>query len=374
MIVGLAVLLWGTGLPTSFHKVEAAAIVNASDTLSNSAPGQTSVHTIAFNTATTVLNSQVITVDFPTDGIDFDLSTLSTTSISITIGGVATGTSGVATANNWGVIRGSDFVQFTNCTTAIACDVATTSQIVFTIGSEVGTMITNPGGPGATTSYEISIGNTSESASSTIVDGGAVRVAIIDEVTVSASVDTSLTFSVTGVVSGQTVNGSPTSTAATTTPTTLPFGSLALNTSKTLAHDLVVATNATNGYTVTVEQTGDLQSSTGATIDGFIDGAYTTTPTAWQGPGANVNDDSTYGHWGLTSTDGTTTRSSEFGSDQWVSASTTPVVIMGHTGPADGVTAGVGTARIGFQVQISALQEAGDDYNSTLRYIVTPTF
>ncbi len=47
---------------------------------------------------------------------------------------------------------------------------------------------------------------------------------------------------------------------------------------------------------------------------------------------------------------------------------------MGHTGVADGLTAGIGTARIGYQVQISALQEAGDDYSTELRYIATPTF
>ena len=47
---------------------------------------------------------------------------------------------------------------------------------------------------------------------------------------------------------------------------------------------------------------------------------------------------------------------------------------MGNTGPADGTTAGIGAARIGYQVQISALQEAGDDYTTTLRYIATPTF
>jgi hypothetical protein len=47
---------------------------------------------------------------------------------------------------------------------------------------------------------------------------------------------------------------------------------------------------------------------------------------------------------------------------------------MGHDGPADGTTDGVGDAYIGYQVQISPLQEAGDDYTTTLRYVITPTF
>jgi hypothetical protein len=73
-------------------------------------------------------------------------------------------------------------------------------------------------------------------------------------------------------------------TSTTTTSTSLPFGTLAANVSKTLAQDLTVSTNARNGYVVTVEQDANLLSSTGADIDGFIDGAYTNTPAAWQAP------------------------------------------------------------------------------------------
>jgi len=144
-----------------------------------------------------------------------------------------------------------------------------------------------------------------------------------------------------------------------------------------LAHDLAVITNASQGYTVTVAQTGPLQSTTGATIDGFINGSDTNTPTAWQGPSGLIADPDTYGHWALTSDDATITARTgpgQFGSDQWVSPSTTPIAIMGHTGPSDGTTSGSGAARIGYQAAITALQEAGDDYTTTLRYVVTPVF
>jgi hypothetical protein len=224
--------------------------------------------------------------------------------------------------------------------------------------------ITNPS---ATSSYPIDIGGT-------MPDTGQVRVAIIDQVVVSASVDASLTFTVAGVVDGQSVNGSPTTTAATSTDLSIPFGTLDINVSKIVAQDLFVSTNAQHGYSVTVEQTGALQSTLGGTIDGFIDGSDTQTPTAWQGPGALIADPDTWGHWGLTSDDATTTRAIEFGADEWVSGSTTPIVIMGHDDVADGVTAGIGRARIGYQIEISALQEAGDDYSTQLRYIATPKF
>ncbi len=155
----------------------------------------------------------------------------------------------------------------------------------------------------------------------------------------------------------------------------LPFGTLAAGTSRVIAQDLAVTTNASNGYTVTVVETQDLQSSTGATIDGFVNGSDTNTPTAWQGPSAVLADNDTYGHWGITSSDAAVSaRTAQFAADQWVAPSTTPIAVMGHTGPADGSTPGTGTARIGYQAQISALQEAGDDYTTTLRYIATPTF
>ncbi len=40
----------------------------------------------------------------------------------------------------------------------------------------------------------------------------------------------------------------------------------------------------------------------------------------------------------------------------------------------DGVTDDIGAAQVGYQIQITALQEAGDDYSTTLTYIATPTF
>ncbi|MCD5381712.1 MAG: hypothetical protein LR017_00165 [Candidatus Pacebacteria bacterium] len=252
--------------------------------------------------------------------------------------------------------------------------VASSTEITIRIGTNAvdsGTGSNQITNPSATSSYAIDIGK----GASTMQDSGQVRVAIIDEVTVTASVDTSLTFTVSGVGSGATVNSSPTTTAAATTNTTLPFGTLVDGVSKTLAQDLSVATNADNGFVVTVEQTGELQSSTGADINGFVDGSYTTTPTAWQSPSGTIGSLDTYGHWGLTSDDAVTpSRAAAFGANQWVSGSTTPIIIMEHTGPSDGLISGEGANRIGYQIEITALQEAGDDYTTTLRYVATPTF
>lgn len=364
MSVGIAVLLWSIGLPTFFRHAEAASITSASDTLSVSAPSQASNHTIAFTTPNGMSIGQTITLTFP---VGFTMGSVGEDDTDILINGSSSSTAAAAGANTWGVGVSGSVITFTTPTNV---GVASATPIVIRIGNHAvtsGTGVNRITNPSATTSYAIAIGGTMQ-------DNGEVRVAIIDQVTVSASVDTSLTFTVSGVNSAQTVNSSPTTTATATTPTTLPFETLAIGTSKTLAQDLSVATNATNGFTVTVQQTGDLQSTTGATINGFIDGAYTTTPTAWQSPSALIANPDTYGHWGLTSDDFDTIRTADFSANTWVSGSTTPIVIMGHTGPSDGLTNGQGKTRVGYQVQISALQEAGDDYTTTLRYVATPTF
>jgi hypothetical protein len=364
MSVGLAVLLWSTGLPAFLLKAEAASVTNASDTLSNSAPGLASNHTVAFTTSNGMSIGHNFTLTFASQ---FDTSPVTITDVDLSVAAVdQTIASGTAGVGQWGVTGlGTDAITFTTPTNA---GVASSSAVVVRIGSNAtgGTIrIVNPS---ATTSYAIDIAGTMQ-------DSGQVKVAIVDQVTVLASVDASLTFTVAGVNSGQAVNSSPTTTIAASTPTTLPFGTLPVGVSRVLAHDLTVATNASQGYTVTVQQTGDLQSTTGATIDGFIDGADTATPAAWINPSASISNPDTYGHWGITSSDhASTSRAVEFSNDTWVSGSTTPVIVMGHDGPSNGIEAGSSAARVGYQVQISALQEAGDDYTTTLRYVATPTF
>lgn len=366
MIVGVALFLWSTGLPTLFRSAEAASIAQASDTLSNSAPGLPSNHTIAFITPNGMAAGQTIELIFEAE---FTLPALGVEDFDLTASGTEQTISSSNGSGVWGVSTSSQTITLTS-----PSNVGQASSTAFVI--EIGTHATSGTtgdsqivNPSATSSYTIDIGGT-------MPDSGQVRVAILDEVVVSANVDTSLTFTISGVNASSTVNGSPTTTVATTTATAIPFGTLPIGVSRVLAQDLTVVTNAANGFTVTLEQTGPLESTTGATIDGFIDGSDTNTPALWQGPSGLISDTDTYGHWGITSTDATTSRSApdEFGTNEWVAPSTTPIVVMGHDDPADGITAGIGTARIGFQAQITALQEASDDYSTELRYIVTPTF
>jgi hypothetical protein len=371
-LLTVALVLWTVGFHMFTHKAEAANLVDVSDLLTDSEPSGTSVHTITFTTPTGMSASEVFTVNFPSQ---FDLTSLSEDDISVTVGGNASATdTGAPTATDWGLTVGGDNAITFALPTGATGDIDPDTEVILGIGDELATMIVNPA---ATSSYEIAIGNTSVGApTTTVTDGAYTRVAIIENVLVTARINTTFTFTVTGTTTGAVCNGAP-ATFGPSTNTTLPFETLtagALN-AKTLCQDLTVATNAINGYAVTVEQDQQLESSTGADIDGFIDGAWTDDPNGWVSPSNNVSDEDTWGHWGLTSSDGETFRpGGEFIADTWVAASTTPTIIMGHDGPADGVTDGVGRASIGYQVEITALQEAGDDYNTTLTYIATPTF
>jgi hypothetical protein len=364
--VGLAVFLWSTGLPTLVRLAAADSISSASDTITNSAPSLGANHTIVFTTTNGLSIGQTIELTFPTGAGEFVMGSVGIGDVDIDIGAATGTTAAAAAAGTWGVDVTGGIITFETPTDA---GVASSSVVTIRIGDNAidsGTGANQITNPSATSSIGIDIGGT-------MTDTGQVRIAIVDSVTVSASVDTSLTFTVSGTGSGVTVNGSPTTTSAVTTATTLPFDSLVIGTSETLAHNIAVATNATNGFTVTTEISAPLASTLGDTIDGFANGSDTNTPAAWVGPAGTLANTDTYGHWGLTSDDTSAGRSAEFSSNTWVAASTSPIIVMGHNGPADGLSVD-SVAQVGYQIEISALQEASDDYSTTLRYIATPTF
>jgi hypothetical protein len=364
-VLAIALVLWAVGAHMFTNVAEASNLTYVKDTLSDSAPSSVSDHTFQFLSPTGLSAGQAITITFP-NGFNIGTSSVNFSDVDLAIAGVDQTLAATPAGATWGVSTTSQNLIITSGSGTIAPNATITVEVglnaAFGVAGDA--QVTNPT---ATTSYEFTI--TVGSA-----DSGQTRVAIINNVLVTANVDTTLTFTVYGTPSGTTVNTSPTTTSTTTSSTALPFGTLSPNVSKTLAQDLTVATNAIHGYVVTVMQDQQLLSSTGADIDGFVDGNWTTTPTAWAAPSNNISNENTWGHWGLTSDDATAGRAIEFGANQWVAASTTPVIIMAHTGPADGTTDEIGTARIGYQVQITALQEAGDDYNTTLTYVATPTF
>lgn len=371
-----AMLIWLSGMPFMMGRAGAAQLTNMSDTIETSNPGDLSNHVFQFTMENGMVDGQEFAITMPAgfnvpvamDADDIDIAS----------------SSDITIANN---CAGSDHFQFalsgqnlifSSCptdfltiasSTVITIEVGTNATFGITGVEKITNHVT-------AASYEITAQNsTSILPGSTFPDVGFTRIVMIDDVTVTASVNSVFQFVVSGVVDGQSVNLSPTTTVATTTATEIPFGTLSAGVSLTMAQDLQVTTNAANGFVVTIEHDGDLRSASGADIDGFIDGAYTDTPVAWQGPGGTLGNEFEYGHIGITSEDDINTN--EFdgaGGDKWISASTTPRAIFSHNAPTDGIAPDSGTTRIGFQVEISSLQEAGNDYTNTLMYIATPTF
>jgi len=230
--------------------------------------------------------------------------------------------------------------------------------------------------PASTGSYPITI-NHYDGSTNDLKERVQVRVAIVDDVTMTARVDATLQFNVSGVTSGTSVNGENCDNDSTATST--DFGTLSPGSPTTVCQDLDVTTNADDGFVVTVQQDQELTSDGGSTINSFNnspDGTGSTTPQAWQSPSGELDKYNTYGHMGLTSSDSDLSGSgySDFTGGAYAGLNgSEQMVVFHHDGPADGSTEDKGAASVAYTAEITALQEAGD-YENTLTYIATPTF
>lgn len=373
VVLLIALLLWSTGMPWAWMpaSARAAALTNLSDTLSDSDLSAVSDHTFEFTTTNALDADDTIDIWFdPTGGL-FTINNLGASDF--------TATSGIKVVGNAvGACTGDASEVYVGTSTAERVSLTVCTGDTVAAGTKVFTMdngkIVNPG---AATSYVIRVRTLNEGVddTSSIIDQGDTRVAIIDDVVVTASVDTTFTFTISGLPNGTTVNGTTTSTSS--TATLLDFGTLTPGTPKTVGQRLNVATNARNGFSVTVYQDQNLTSATGADIDLYIDGATTSTPTAWTAPANTLDNYDTYGHIGLTSSDSTLSAGDVFGANLYVGdfvASTSQREIFYHDGPSDGTTDNIGSTTVAYTIQITNLQEAGTDYSNILTYIATPTF
>lgn len=325
-----------------------ASLQNAKDTITDSAPGTTNVtHRIVFQSATSTAANGYFDIIMPAGFTN------------VLVGGLTCP----------GTMAESAVGNTLTCTGANAAGWATTT-------------ITGVTNPSATTSQVININY--YDVAGNLAERVQVVVYIIDNVLMTATVDATLTFIISGTSTGATVNGM--TCDATTTATSTPFGTLAVGVKKDICQELRVATNATHGYMVTVEQDNELRNSTNDNINSFIDspdGSGSTTPASWQAPSGVLDAKETYGHMGLTSEDDSLSTGDAFtpgGNTYYVGLNGYNVTreVMYHTGPADGATLSSGTADKGYtavmySAEIMALQEAGD-YQTTLTYIATPTY
>lgn len=359
-LLATAIVMWSIGYYTT---AQAANITDVSDLLTDSAPAAASDHTITFTTPTGISALETITVTFPA-GFDLTVGPVAFGDMDLKVGGVEQTLAAVAAGAVWGAAVAGQVVTFTSGSGTAAPGDVIEIQIGTNAAAGVN-QIVNPTPALGNESFEIDIAGT-------MTDLGHTRVVILDTVLVTAQVDTVFEFTVYGNTTGGTVNGE--STTITSSSTTIPFGTLASGVPQTLSQDLTVETNAINGFVVTVETDQSLLSSTGADIDNFKDDVIAA-PAVWEAPsvGLDIADEKTWGHWGLTSED-SDLNTGEFVGNKWAGVTSTPRQVFSHDGPADAVTPDKGSTTVGYKVEISALQEAGDDYSTTLTYIATPTF
>lgn len=173
-----------------------------------------------------------------------------------------------------------------------------------------------------------------------------------------------LTFTIGGISSGTTTEGI--TTDVTTTPTTIPYGTLTFDLQTEAAQSLTVSTNATEGYQVFMfQRQGFLNTAYGGVEIDQVTGTNAS-PGSWSTV-CPVGTDGCYGyHAGDDALSGGSTRFSP--NDTYARFTTTAEEVAFSSIPmASEVT------DIIFKAQISNQQEAGN-YNSSVVYIVIPTF
>lgn len=204
-----------------------------------------------------------------------------------------------------------------------------------------------------------------------VMDSADIKLAPIEGVLVSATVDTTLSFTIGAVNIGTTHCNRAASVA--TTATTVPFGSISTNLFYDTAHTLTLSTNAKSGYSVTVVENGAMS----------LDGLGTTTIGEYCGnSGTPCNTLATRIDWTLSNesslgysmanTSGTDAAFTFAESSRTFSArafdSVTARQIMSNSGPVNG-----NAADVCYRITISNQQNAGF-YLNKLTYVATATF
>ncbi|HBP51088.1 MAG: hypothetical protein US68_C0001G0074 [Candidatus Shapirobacteria bacterium GW2011_GWE1_38_10] len=284
-------------------------------------------------------------------------------------------------------------------TAAVALGSPAVTSYYHVIQCALGAGITNPAGTGVT--GVITIGNATNAlinpspsntaaqegnaniftfilrhldSSSVLLDQTPGKIAVVESVRVTATVDPSITFYIDGVgntLVGSTACGTGTtlsSGAVNTTGDQVIFGSLALSGFNQLGQRLSCVTNAPGGYVVTVHEAGVMKNvNTATTIPDTLCNGGNCTPTsatAWATP---------------------STARSEFGYTMTNIGSSIPFV------PGQFKPFGIGnanaqpimlktsipstteSANVCYRLSITTVQEAGD-YESKIVYTATSTF
>lgn len=320
-----------------------AAPTDASLTLGDSRPSQTTTYT--FNVSTLNTSSSVACVQLDlganSDGSG-SIAGMDTASATLSSNSIVTGTavSNAQSANH--ILR---------ATKASGSAPSASGTVAF--GGVVN-------GNTADTGYFAVFSTFSDQTCTTLNESITVQFIYTAGQQVSLTVDPTFSFSVAGVASAQTVNSA--TTTVTTTSTTIPFGQVTTADNEVAAQDLTISTNAQNGYTIYMRQTGALTNGSSDTISA-VSAANSCTyaaPAAFSAAGTEA--------FGFTTNDADIS-SGNFTSNNWCDLTNSNQAVGARTTP----TSGSDTVRIGYQVGVSATTEAGT-YSNTVIYTAVPTY
>lgn len=345
LVVLLSMFLLGQMLMSKSY-VQAATLTDGSATLSDSRVSQTGVsYTLEFgNVTTSAIKCMKVVFSDATSGGSVPTG-LSTASADIA------GTSDyIPTPGSW-TVDGSSTNGTVQITYATGETPASSSGRTLTL-----TGITN--GSTAETGYYVQFNTYTAEACTGAVDDSVLAFIYTNGQVVSATVDPSLSFSISAVSSGGTVNGATTNVSTTTS--TVPFATVSPSTNVVAAHDLSIGTNASNGYTVFTRYTQELQNGSADVIDDHT--GTNATPTVF--PSGTTTE-----AFGYTTDDATlgTGTAGRFISNKWAAFTTSDVELAYSATPTSD------TVRVGYQVSVADTTPAGA-YQTTVIYSAVPTY
>ncbi|MDX1607693.1 MAG: hypothetical protein R3251_00575 [Candidatus Spechtbacterales bacterium] len=377
-VITIGLILSFLLLSTVFSTAQAGVFTGERDTLSNSRPGVNSNHTVRFVTdnAFAVDETLVIAFDSTFDGSsltepgDFDLSY-----------GGASGdatevllTAGAPSATEWRVEADNTVITF--ITASAANTLPGSGEIVVV---EIGTnadaqtqgtnQMVNPSKVAAEGTADILNVNLTYDANG-VNDTGTALVAIIEGVTVSATVAETLSARIeTDVDANCDATFGSQDNSGSVTNTSVTYGTLTADQFRHECQKLIVSTNAANGFSATSqENTALYESSAGNTIDNFAEGsASPTTGNTWSTTyGFGYACSNTY-DGGIQSGVCSETNSLNFRPFADRSISQDPAEFLSSAG------ATTNTSLVNYRIRVSADQQAGD-YSNIVTYVFTPTF
>jgi hypothetical protein len=327
------------------------SISNASVQMSSGLPGASSVtHTITFTPSDTTDTITRILLQYATT------ATGSTVPTGLVIGGTPTvivKTNGTTVANTATYSSGLVTVTFTTPQT-LSSGGATTLAIAG---------VTNPTTSG--TYYYVQV--TVQKAGPTTTDYGVAENEVLSSVSISGTMDSTLSFTVTGLPTTSatnTITHALNNATITTTSSSIPFGSFNNNDSGTNnvgVQAITTATNATNGYSVYLQENQTMTNGNTPIPDVSTNTNWTNGTTV--GFGVNVQNGSN----GDTSTTFTQKTNDVY---QPIPVNTNSLTLATTTG----VTSGSGDSEyVIYQVGVNADQVAGS-YSNTLDYVVVPDY